>query len=106
MTKVPCEACGAFAVDCIQPGGDGDEGEVGLCWLCAHLIADHDVTPSEAKAAWLSGTCVCSCAREEIYPAEVIARMDANRRASDAALAAQWPFLWRGEVREDKEKKR
>lgn len=90
-----CEGCGAFRAKCLQPGGDGDEGAVELCWFCAHLVADHEMPMAEVK-----GIPHCGCSRDEIYPVEFRKGLDAEIARLDAEYEAKRPVYWRGVVRQ------
>lgn len=69
-----------MAPECKVPTADG--GVTGMCWLCAHIVADHGVSP-EHVLDWMDRG-ACGCTREAIYPADVIARF--NRGAEDGAI--------------------
>lgn len=70
-----CPGCRAFVPECLVPcevlyptATSGPP--VRLCWLCAHVIADHGATLDTAVEAIGS----CSCALEDVYPAAEISR--------------------------------
>lgn len=62
-----CESCQTFAPEVTVPT-EGDE-VADLCWLCAHQVADHEVCVAHAHAV------ACQCARDKIYPADVVASL-------------------------------
>jgi hypothetical protein len=71
---VICEHCNAFAAECETPVGDGSAS---LCWLCAHDVTFHEVAMGSPLR-----TSPCGCKRGDVYPADVLARMDAERDAA------------------------
>lgn len=73
-----CESCRGFAPEVMVPAPEGD-GISMMCWLCAHQVADHDISIEGAVSA------TCQCSRDEIYPADVIEALGA--RVGERAVA-------------------
>lgn len=70
---VTCENCKAYAAECETPVGDG---AASLCWLCAHDITFHGLPLGELREG------PCGCARHQVYPAAVLAKLDADLEAA------------------------
>lgn len=68
-----CASCHAMAAEVLVP--TEDDTAVGMCWLCAHAIADHGASPQDA----LSTLKTCTCVAEAIYPVDVL---DRRRRST------------------------
>jgi len=47
-----------------------DDKAIGMCWLCAHMVADHGASPEDA----LKFVHHCACEPQAIYPADVLFR--------------------------------
>lgn len=60
-----------------MPAVDGSDETHALCWLCAHAVVTHDVAIGQHVPH-------CECLREDIYPADVIARREACALVDDA----------------------
>lgn len=60
----------------IVPVGDGSAI---CCWLCGHAVGEHECELGAAMAH------ECECLPEQIYPAALIAELDAGRSKSDRA---------------------
>lgn len=71
--KVVCENCQAFAAECEAPIGDG---AASLCWLCAHDATVHGIELGHVRGE------PCGCKREDVYPASVLVRLDAEIAAA------------------------
>lgn len=66
MEKPGCVCCNAFAPEVMVP--TADDGAAGMCWVCAHIVADHGVSPEHVIANM--GTCTCPA--ELIFPKDVL----------------------------------
>lgn len=63
VSKQRCR-CGVMMADCFVPVGDE---AVPACWICAHDYVEHD----RPLGGGTSGV-PCSCAKEDIYPTDVL----------------------------------
>lgn len=76
-----CPKCKAFAAECETPTGDGAET---LCWLCAHDVVHHGATIESGPAR------PCGCSKQEIYPLEYLARVNAAVAANETKLRKEF----------------
>lgn len=79
-----CEACGAFVAEVVAPVGDG---AVDACWMCAHLIAVHEVPLARVLDSYEER--LCHCEKHEVFPPDVIARRNALLEQSNAGARAE-----------------
>jgi hypothetical protein len=86
LTCTPCPCCETLAAECLVPDGEGGAGAVKLCWLCAHMVTEHEIPRAELRQRLMSPethTVWCACTRTEIYPGWRIEELD---RAHATAL--------------------
>lgn len=57
-----CESCRTFAAEVLVPNGDGASR---VCWICAHAVAEHEISVAHAHAH------TCDCTARQIYPHDV-----------------------------------
>lgn len=68
-----CMGCFGMAPDVLVPGeAAGTDGMLELCWICAHLVTEHEVT---IDGKGLGSHKMCKCKREEIFPDRTFAPM-------------------------------
>lgn len=70
------------------PYGDG---AVRLCWLCAHMVAEHGADLDQPYEQWPDVSCRDhGCKREDIFPLDVDgSRWERNTRRTPAEEAAK-----------------
>jgi hypothetical protein len=65
-----CPGCGAMAPEVLVPaeaaGGGGEP--VGYCWICAHLVTEHDAGAELSPATFQVWFARCTCARSRVFP--------------------------------------
>lgn len=72
----PTCLCGAWRAVVRVLVGDGCED---MCWLCAHMVTEHEVAPERTVLELAR----CKCKREDVYPPDEIRRRD---ESADRAL--------------------
>lgn len=80
VEKPACQACKAFAPECLVPHG---HGALACCWECTHHLVVHEISPKQCARA------ECECSPEEIYPKAVLERRRALREAVTVASVTQ-----------------
>lgn len=69
-----------MAAQVLVPNADG--GADGMCWLCAHMVADHGASPEDAIRLLHT----CTCERAAIFPSDVVARREREQTVLAAAV--------------------
>lgn len=72
--------CLAMRAECKVPGAD--DTMIPMCWLCAHMVADHGASPEDAVK--LMDT--CKCPGHLIYPRDVLERRARITSAAETRL--------------------
>ena len=65
--KPTCFACKAGAPECWVPLPSALGGPQPMCWICAHHVVEHDMSPEHAHCG------ECEHTPAEIYPRSVLA---------------------------------